>query len=64
MTNINIRKQIVKAPKLHFLDTGLVCYLMQIREPGQLRLHPLRGGSNLKPIGSVYLPIHLELVLG
>jgi hypothetical protein len=33
----------VKAPKLHFLDTGLVCYLLQIREPEQLRLHPLRG---------------------
>jgi predicted AAA+ superfamily ATPase len=41
--HINIRKQIVKAPKLHFLDTGLVCFLMQIREPGQLRLHPQRG---------------------
>ena len=41
--HVNIRKQIVKAPKLHFLDTGLVCYLLQIREPGQLRLHPLRG---------------------
>jgi len=41
--HVNIRKQIVKAPKVHFLDTGLVCYLMQIREPGQLRLHPLRG---------------------
>ncbi len=41
--HINIRKQIVKAPKLHFLDTGLVCSLLQIREPGQLRLHPLRG---------------------
>ena len=33
----------MKAPKLHFLDTGLVCSLLQIREPGQLRLHPLRG---------------------
>lgn len=41
--HINIRKQIVKAPKLHFLDTGLICNLLQIREPGQLRLHPLRG---------------------
>ncbi len=39
----NLRKQIVKAPKLHFLDTGLACHLLQIREPGQLRLHPLRG---------------------
>ena len=39
----NVRKQVVKAPKLHFFDTGLLCYLLGIREPGQLRLHPLRG---------------------
>ncbi len=39
----NIRKQIVKAPKLHFFDSGLVCYLLGIREPEQLPLHPLRG---------------------
>jgi len=24
----NIRKQVVKAPKLHFFDSGLVCYLL------------------------------------
>lgn len=39
----NIRKQVVKAPKLHFFDSGLVCYLLNIREPEQLRHHPLRG---------------------
>lgn len=39
----NLRKQVVKAPKLHFFDSGLLCYLLGIREPGQLRLHPLRG---------------------
>ena len=39
----NVRKQVVKTPKLHFLDSGLACYLLGIREPGQLRLHPLRG---------------------
>ena len=39
----NIRKQVVKTPKLHFFDSGLVCYLLGIREPEQLRLHPLRG---------------------
>ncbi|MBA3016387.1 MAG: DUF4143 domain-containing protein [Proteobacteria bacterium] len=33
----------VKAPKLHFLDSGLLCYLLNIREPEQLRHHPLRG---------------------
>lgn len=39
----NVRKQIVKAPKLHLLDTGLACSLLGIRDPDQLRSHPLRG---------------------
>jgi uncharacterized protein len=39
----NIRKQVIKAPKMHFLDSGLACYLLGIREPEQLRHHPLRG---------------------
>jgi predicted AAA+ superfamily ATPase len=39
----NTKKQLVKAPKLHFFDTGLVCYLLGIKEPAQLRHHPLRG---------------------
>lgn len=41
--HINIRKQVIKAPKLHFFDSGLACYLLNIREPDQLRHHPLRG---------------------
>ncbi len=39
----NIRKRLVKMPKLHFYDTGLVCWLLGIRSPEQLRSHPLRG---------------------
>jgi len=39
----NIRKRLVKMPKLHFYDTGLVCWLLGIRTPEQLRTHPLRG---------------------
>ncbi|MEX2583926.1 MAG: ATP-binding protein [Gemmatimonadota bacterium] len=39
----NVRKRAVKAPKLHFLDSGLVCHLLGIRSPTQLREHPLRG---------------------
>ena len=38
-----MRKQLVKAPKLHFLDTGLACSLLGIRDPDHLRTHPLRG---------------------
>lgn len=39
----NFRKRLVKAPKLYFFDTGLLCYLLRIRSPEDLELHPLRG---------------------
>ena len=39
----NLGKRLVKMPKLHFYDTGLVCWLIGIRTPEQLRSHPLRG---------------------
>jgi len=38
-----IRKRLVKMPKLHFYDAGLVCRLLGIRGPEQLWTHPLRG---------------------
>jgi predicted AAA+ superfamily ATPase len=39
----NLGKRLVKRPKLFFLDSGLLCYLLGIREPAQLETHPLRG---------------------
>ncbi|MCY3585020.1 MAG: ATP-binding protein [Acidimicrobiaceae bacterium] len=39
----NTRKRLVRMPKLHFYDSGLACWLLGIREPGQLHSHPLRG---------------------
>ncbi len=39
----NLRKRLVKAPKLHFYDTGLACWLLGIRSGEQLKTHPLRG---------------------
>jgi len=39
----NQRKRLVKMPKLHFHDSGLVCWLLGIRNVEQLRSHPLRG---------------------
>ena len=36
-------KRLVKASKLYFHDVGLACWLLGIREPGQLGSHPLRG---------------------
>lgn len=37
------RKRLRKRPRLHFLDTGLVCYLLDIRDAATLERHPLRG---------------------
>ena len=39
----NYNKRLVKTPKLYFLDTGLVSWLLGIKEPFQLEQHPLRG---------------------
>ena len=39
----SLRKRLVRMPKLHFVDTGLACWLLGIRSPDQLRSHPLRG---------------------
>ncbi len=39
----NFSRRIVKTPKLYFHDTGLLCFLLGIREPEQLNIHPLRG---------------------
>lgn len=38
-----LSKRIVRMPKLYFYDTGLVCWLLGIRDPAQIRTHPLRG---------------------
>jgi predicted AAA+ superfamily ATPase len=38
-----IVKRLVKMPKLHFVDTGLACWLLGIRTADHLRTHPLRG---------------------
>lgn len=40
---INFNKRLIKSPKLYFLDTGLVCFLLDIHTPSQLVTHPLRG---------------------
>lgn len=40
----NFNKRLVKQPKLYFYDTGLACYLLEIRSKEQLKTHYLRGG--------------------
>lgn len=39
----NYTSRWVKSPKLHFVDSGLVCALLGIRTVEQLEFHPLRG---------------------
>ena len=39
----NFGKRLIKSPKLYFLDTGLLCYLLRIQSPEDLRLHGSRG---------------------
>lgn len=39
----NFSKRLIKSPKIYFYDTGLVCYLLRIRDVEQLNHHPLRG---------------------
>lgn len=39
----NFGKRLVKTPKLYFIDVGLACWLLGIRNEEQLQLHPLRG---------------------
>ena len=39
----NFNKRLVKSPKLYFLDTGLLTYLLRIRSKDELRTHSARG---------------------
>lgn len=39
----NFGKQTTKSPRLYFVDTGLVCALLEIDSSGSLRNHHLRG---------------------
>jgi len=39
----NFSKRVVKSPKIYFYDTGLLCYLLEVKSPQDLPFHPLRG---------------------
>jgi len=40
---VNFSRRLIKAPKLYFTDTGLLCRLLGVRHVRDLRNHPLRG---------------------
>ena len=39
----NFGKRLVKTPKLYFLDSGVLCWLLRIASPDDLATHALRG---------------------
>src|SRR5690606_17828857 len=39
----NFNKRLVKTPKLYFYDTGLICYLLGIREHQEVLTNRLKG---------------------
>ena len=39
----NFSKRLIKSPKLYFYDTGLLCYLLGIRNADELLSHSMRG---------------------
>ncbi len=41
--HLNFSKRLIKAPKIYFFDTGLLCYLLGIRKPEDIEIYPLRG---------------------
>jgi hypothetical protein len=54
----DLGKRLVKTPKLHLLDSGVACYLLGIRSPDELRLHPLRGAIYESWVVSEIMKVH------
>jgi predicted AAA+ superfamily ATPase len=54
----NPRKRLVKAPKVHWIDSGLACHLLGISTEEQLRVHPLRGALFESWVASEVLKAH------
>ena len=40
----NFSKRIVQTPKVYFIDTGLLCYLLEIEKASQIKTHFAKGG--------------------
>lgn len=40
---VNFSKRIIKTPKIYFVDTGLLCHLLSIRNVEHLKSHPSLG---------------------
>ncbi len=56
----NYSKRIVKQPKLYFFDTGLLCSLLDIGDPGRLAGHYMRGSIFESFVISEYIKMRLH----
>lgn len=54
----SFNKRLIKAPKLYFLDTGLLCYLLGVRAAGELASHASRGAVFESFVVSELLKLH------
>lgn len=56
----NFSKRLIKSPKLYFLDTGLLSYLLRIRSQENLRFHALFGGIFESYVISEFLKCYIN----
>ena len=54
----NVGKRLIKSPKLHFLDTGLCCWLLGVSAPEELATHSARGAIFESWVASEILKSH------
>ena len=40
---VNFNKRLIRSPKLYFLDAGVLCYLLNIKDPAVIHTSPYRG---------------------
>lgn len=59
----NLKKRLVKAPKLYFIDVGLAVFLLDIQNKKHLSNHPLRGALFETFIISEFLKSRFNKVL-
>ena len=51
----NYSKRLIKAPKLYFYDTGLLCHFLGIESESQLNNHPMKGAVFETMVVSEYM---------
>jgi len=56
----NFSKRLIKSPKLYFLDTGLLSYLLRIRSQEDLRFHALYGNIFESYVISEFLKTYMN----